>query len=118
MTDTTFNSAMTIRRMDLTEVDRAAVETLAARDSAPSLEGPVIGVEVEGRLLAALSLSSGESVADPFSRTDELRAILELRAAHLRRRQTSDRRVLRIPGRRNRVAVAGGPPGSVATLPR
>jgi hypothetical protein len=118
MTDTTFNSAMTIRRMDLTEVDRAAVETLAARDSSDSLEGPVIGVEVEGRLLAALSLSGGDIVADPFSRTDELRAILELRAAHLRRRQTSDRRVLRIPGRRNRVAVAGGPPGSVATLPR
>lgn len=118
MTQQTLNTAMTIRRMDLTEVDRKAVEELAARDSSASLEAPVLGIEVEGTLLAALSLSSGEAVADPFSRTDELRAMLELRAAHLRRRQAADRRGPRLSRRRSRLAIAGGPPGSVATLPR
>ncbi len=118
MTENTINTAMTIRRLDLTEVDREAVEELAARDSSDPLEGPVIGVELEGRLLAALSLSSGEAIADPFSRTDELRAMLELRAAQLHRRENGGRRVLRIGGRRNRLAVAGGPPGTIATLPR
>jgi hypothetical protein len=112
MTEQALNAAITIRRMDLSEVDREAVATLTARDSAPHLEAPVIGVEVEGRLLAAMSLASGESVADPFSRTDELRSILELRAAHLRRRETGAGRVLRIAGRRPRPAVA------VAPLPR
>ena len=118
MTENTINAAMTIRRMDLTETDRRAVETLAARDSADVLEAPVIGAEVEGQLLAALSLSSGETVSDPFSRTDELLAMLELRAAHLRRRESNGRRVLRIGGRRNRPAIAAASPGSVATLPR
>jgi hypothetical protein len=118
MTQQTLNTAMTIRRMDLTEVDRRAVSELAARDSSEGLEAPVLGVEVEGTLLAALSLSSGDAVADPFSRTDELRAMLELRAAHLRRRQAQSRRGLRLPGRRGRLAIAANPPGSVATLPR
>jgi hypothetical protein len=117
MTQQTLNTAMTIRRMDLTEVDRQAVEELAARDSSGTLEAPVLGIEVEGTLLAALSLSSGEAVADPFTRTDELRAMLELRAAHLRRREAAKRRGPRL-SRRGRLAIAGGPPGSVATLPR
>jgi hypothetical protein len=115
MTETTINAAMTIRRMDLTEVDREAVQTLADRDSAQPLEAPVIGIEVEGRLLAALSLSTGGAVSDPFSRTDELRAILELRAGHLRRREQGGRSILRIGSRRNRFAVAAR---GVASLPR
>jgi hypothetical protein len=118
MTEATINSPMTIRRFDLTELDREAVERLAERDSATPLEAPVIGIEVEGRLLAAASLSSGAMVADPFSRSDELRAMLALRAAQLARRDTGSRRGLRLPRRRPRLALAGGPPGSVATLPR
>jgi hypothetical protein len=118
MTETSINSPMTIRRFDLTELDREAVERLAERDSAATLEAPVIGIEVEGRLLAAASLSSGAMVADPFSRSDELRAMLALRAAQLARREPGSRRGLRLPRRRPRLALAGGPPGSIATLPR
>jgi hypothetical protein len=118
MSETTINTQLTIRRMDLTEVDREAVATLAARDSGDPLDGPVIGIEVEGQLLAAASLSSGEVVADPFSRTDELQAMLALRAAQLARRELGPRRGLRLPGRRPRLALAGGPPGSIATIPR
>ena len=118
MSENNINSSMTIRRLDLTEVDREAVALLADRDSGGPLEAPVIGIEVEGRLLAAASLSSGETVADPFSRTDELRAMLALRAAQLARRESGSRRGLRLPRRRARLALAGGPPGSIATLPR
>ena len=118
MSENNINSSMTIRRFDLTEVDRDAIAALAARDSAPVPETPVIGIEVEGTLLAAASLSSGEMVADPFSRTDELRAMLALRAAQLSRRGSERRRGLRLPGRRPGLALAGGPSGGIATLPR
>jgi hypothetical protein len=67
--------AMTIRRMD-SEADGAALAQLAALDSRAKLEGSVLGAEVGGRLLAAISIETGEVIADPFSRTSELRALL------------------------------------------
>ena len=39
----------------------------------------MLGAEVEGRLLAAISLADGAVVADPFSPTGELADLLELR---------------------------------------
>jgi hypothetical protein len=107
------NSSMTIRRLDLSETDREALARLTERDSAGTLEAPVIGIEVEGRLLAARSLADGAVVADPFSRTDELQAMLELRAGQLTRRTAGFRRGLRI-SRRRRVALADG----LTTVPR
>ena len=112
----TINAEMTIRRMDLTDGDREAVASLADLDSHQGLDGPVLGVEVEGSLLAAVSLSTGELVADPFSRTAELRALLELRAMQLRRR--SPKGGSRLPRRRSRPAVGGAPAGSILSLPR
>ena len=91
------------------------VERLAQLDSRRPPEGALLGVEIEGRLLAAISLATGESIADPFSRTGELRALLELRAAQLRRRENGRRR-LRVtcpgprPGRRS-PARRRAPPG-------
>jgi hypothetical protein len=97
--------------------DLAAVERLAQLDSQRLPEGPLLGAEIEGRLLAAISLASGESVADPFSRTAELRALLELRAAQLRRRQNGRRpRPLRVRGPQSFPALAGSPPGAVRWL--
>ena len=111
------NSTITIRRVDLTDPDRAALRALTERDTHErELDGPVIGIEVEDRLLAALSLSTGESIADPFSRTDELRRMLELRAAQITRRTNGHRRGLRI-GRRG-PALGGSPAGQILTLPR
>ena len=106
MSEHTINSAMTIRRLDTTEIDRDAVARLVGRDSGGPLEAPVIGIEVEGRLLAAASLANGEVVADPFSRTEELRALLELRTTQLARRQARTRRGLRRS--RSHVQLAGG----------
>ena len=108
---------MSIRRLG--EHDGAALARLAGLDSKKVPEAPILGVEVEGRLLAAISLPSGETVADPFSRTDELRSLLKLRASQLRRRERGERRVLRFPTR-SRAALAGSPPGAggrLLTLP-
>jgi hypothetical protein len=112
---TTINTEMTIRRMDLSDEDRAAVASLAEVDTSEALAGPVLGAEVEGSLLAAISLSTGEVIADPFSRTAELRDLLELRAKQLRGREA--RGGLGI-GRRPRPAVGGSPPGQLISLPR
>ncbi len=116
--EATVNSEMTIRRMDLTDADREAVARLAELDSRDALDGPVLGAEVEGSLLAAISLSTRETIADPFSRTSELRGLLELRAAQLGRRDRKRRRAgLGLP-RRSRPALGGSPPGQIITLPR
>jgi hypothetical protein len=80
---------VTIRRLG--GEDLAASRRLAQLDSHPPLEEPLLGIEIEGRLVAAISLQTGESVADPFSRTAELRALLELRAAQLQRRDRGRR---------------------------
>jgi hypothetical protein len=92
--------------------DLAEVERLAQLDSRRPPEGALLGVEIEGRLLAAISLTTGESMADPFSRTGELRALLELRAAQLRRREDRRGRPLHLPRPKARAALAGSPPGA------
>ena len=104
---------ITIR--SLGDGDRAAAARLAERASDPPPERPLLGAEIEGRLLAAISLTSGDSIADPSSRTVELRALLQLRAAQLRRRQGSRHR----RGRRRsraRSALPGSPPGPPSWL--
>lgn len=112
-TQTPVNAAITIRRMDLNDDDRASLDRLAELDSNEPLDGPVLGAEVEGQLLAAISLTTGQTIADPFSRTGELTLLLGARAGQIRRR---DRK--RAPRRRGRPAVAGGPAGRISTLPR
>ncbi|TMK74328.1 MAG: hypothetical protein E6G48_03655 [Actinobacteria bacterium] len=101
--------AISIRRLG--DEDLAAVERLAQLESRRPPEGTLLGVEIEGRLLAAISLATGESIADPFSRSAELRALLELRAAQLRRRENGRRRLPRyLPKPKTRAALAVGPP--------
>lgn len=102
-----------IRRLGA--ADAQALARLAGLDSAPRPTGEWIGAEVEGRLLAAASLDGQGTVADPFSRTDELRALLELRASQLGRRSPHRRR-----RRRARASLAASPPGAggrLLTLP-
>ena len=101
------NSQLTIRRLSST--DELAVRRLADLDSAAIPEAPLLGAEVEGRLLAAVSLRDGSSIADPFSRSGDLRAMLELRASQLRERPRFSGRLLRTP---ERAAVAVVPAGS------
>ena len=118
--ETQVNTALTIRRMDRDDADADALAELAELDSHEPLTGPVIGAEVDGRLLAAISIASGDVIADPFSRTSELRGLLKLRVAQLqgRRGEHRRRRGSRLVGRRGRPAVGGSPPGQIITLPR
>jgi hypothetical protein len=116
-TDTALSTQITIRRMDLSDADRKALARLAQLDSRPRPEGIVLGAEVGGRLVAAISLDSGDVVADPFSRTGELRTLLELRAAQLGHRPARRLRGARMR-RSPRAAVGGSPPGQIISMPR
>ena len=49
--------------------DRRELHRLAALDSSDPLQGDVLLGRVDGELRAALSLSDGRVVADPFTRT-------------------------------------------------
>jgi hypothetical protein len=60
--------------------DRAALERLAQLDSRPLPPGPHLLAERHGRIDAAISLATGEQLADPFRRTAELCALLRLHA--------------------------------------
>ena len=73
---------VTVRRLDPL-ADRAALVRLAERDSAAVLSGEVIGAEVGGSLVAAISVRSNRVIADPFTPTANLRSLLEVRAAQL-----------------------------------
>jgi hypothetical protein len=106
-------AAITIRRLD-EGADAEAITRLGQLDSGVTLTHPVLGAEVEGRLLAAVSLADGTSAADPFSRTAELRALLEMRAAQARHRRPRGKRIRR-PARA-RAALAGSVPGAGGRL--
>ena len=104
--ETVTNSQLTIRRMDLSAGDQARLSKLAALDSHAPLDGPVLGVEVEGELRAAISVATGE-----------LSALLRLRADQLRAQRGTARRP-RAALRRARLALGGSPPGEILSLPR
>jgi hypothetical protein len=69
----------TIRRLGIR--DFAEVRRLAQRDSSREPRGELLGAEVHGRLLAAVSTSTGEVIADPFQPTADLVDALRARAS-------------------------------------
>jgi hypothetical protein len=56
---------------------------LADLDDAPRLEGQALLALIDGEAVAALSLQDGRVVANPFVRTEDVVALLRLRARHL-----------------------------------
>jgi hypothetical protein len=72
---------LTIRYAD--SLDDQALAALAALDSAAQLRLPVLVTDVEGELRAALSLTDGAVIADPFRPTAELIELLSTRALQL-----------------------------------
>jgi hypothetical protein len=64
--------------------DAHALARLAALDSSQVPAGPLLVADVEGELRAALSLSSGAVIADPFERTVALVELLLARGRQLR----------------------------------
>jgi hypothetical protein len=79
MTD---NHTIEIRMLGLE--DGAAVARLAELDTADPPSSPLLGAILDGRLLAARSLATGASIADPFRHTAEIRFLLAERARQLR----------------------------------
>jgi hypothetical protein len=107
---------VTIRKLN--GDDHESLVRLAQLDSSPVPQGELLGAVVDGRLVAALSLSSGESVANPFVSSEGLRSMLELRASQ-RNGRTHWRSGLRrrLPGRgRARAALPASPPGAGGRL--
>ena len=68
----------------LVPTDGAALARLAELDTKGAPPSPVIGGIAGGRLVAARSLATGESVADPFLHTSEIQTLLAQRARQLR----------------------------------
>ena len=80
-----------------TDRDASALARLAALDSAPPVRGQALVAEVDGELRAALPLTGGAPIADPFHRTLELVDLLRVRARqaeHPREEPTHRRRRL------------------------
>lgn len=106
----------------LGEADRAEVDRLAALDSSAPLRGTrLIGAEMDGRLIAAISVVDGATVADPFAPTAPAVELLRLRAAQLgaanARRPGRMRRLRDALGRGHaRAGLAGSPPGAGGRL--
>src|SRR5436190_8960215 len=63
--------------------DALALARLAVLDSAELPAEPLLLVEADGELRAALSLSDGSAIADPFAPTAELLALLRQHAARV-----------------------------------
>jgi hypothetical protein len=64
--------------------DAQAIRRLAALDSAPAPASPLLVAETRGEIRAAMSLTDGAVVADPFSRTAGLIVLLGVHAQELR----------------------------------
>ncbi|MGB0094917.1 MAG: hypothetical protein WBP81_20580 [Solirubrobacteraceae bacterium] len=63
--------------------DEKSLARLAPLDSAQPPEQPALLAEVDGQLLAALALSDGTVITDPFHRTADLIDLLRARARQL-----------------------------------
>jgi hypothetical protein len=83
------HGSVTIRRA--TEDDRQALERLAALDSARLPSGDILIAEAGYEQQAAIEVATGAAIADPFRPTAHLIALLELRAAGLRKKADSAR---------------------------
>ncbi len=75
------DSTLTLRRARTD--DAAAVARVAALDSARPPTGPTMIAELEGRIVAAISIGDGGVVADPFERTADIVDALRLRREQL-----------------------------------
>lgn len=80
--------------------DAAAVEIVRQRDTRPLPEGPLVLAEVDGEIVAARSLTTGEVIADAFRPTAHLVTMLEMWAGRLRPEAQGKRRVISLWRRR------------------
>jgi hypothetical protein len=91
--------------------DEPVLRRLAQLDSGRVPSAPALGAEIDGRLIAAISIDSGELVADPFARSAEASDLLRLRRSQLN--GLPRKRRFR---RRARAALPASPPGAGGRL--
>lgn len=91
--------------------DDIAVAQLAALDSAQVPDPPLLVAEVDGQVLAALSLWDGRVVADPFRQTQALVELLAVRAAQIQSAAGALRDVLQSAQPWSRSRAQGAPDG-------
>src|SRR5437763_16568046 len=72
------SSPLAIRRSAPGDGDR--IRLLARLDDRRAPAGPCLVAEIEGEMVAALSLVTGAAVSDPFRGTADALALLQLRA--------------------------------------
>jgi hypothetical protein len=70
-------SLLTIRRAQ--PEDDQALRALAIMDSALPLDGEILVAQLDGAVVAAISLMDGRSIADPFRPSADTVEILRLR---------------------------------------
>ena len=85
------------------ETDAGELLRLAALDSADPIRGDALVAEVNGRLRAALPLDGGHAIADPFTESAHVVALLRAHAAALGAEPRSETRGVRA---RSRFALA------------
>ncbi len=87
---TAADDAVVLRPANMNDAD--ALKTLAALDSTAPLHGAILIAERSDQLVAALELGTGRSIADPFTPSAGLVALLKTRAEMLRRAAIGRRR--------------------------
>ena len=100
----------------LSASDRSALARIAALDTAPIPTGELLGAEVDGTLVAAISLVDGSVVADPFRRSTSAIELLSLRADQLTL-ATGDGQRRRFPSLRGRFAKRSARRGTIGSSP-
>lgn len=101
----------------LAEADAPHVRHLAELDSAPAPAGNLLGAEVDGRLVAVLSLTDGRVISDPFRESAQAVELLRLRASQLAApRRLLERLAHRRAGYGRGARLAGSPPGAGGRL--
>jgi hypothetical protein len=98
--------------------DSSELRRLAELDTAETPPQPLLGGIVDGRLVAARSLHTGESIADPFLQTTGISSLLAHRARQLNGGRIREwlRRGRRNRAERPRGRRAGSPPGPADRL--
>jgi hypothetical protein len=87
----TSSASLTIRHANT--VDEAALRRLAALDSSRVPSGELLVAELDGALVAAVSVDTGAAIADPFEHTA---AIVDSLRAHAGRRSRPALRAVRL----------------------
>jgi hypothetical protein len=89
-------------------VDEDVLRRIAALDSSRFPRGLLLVGEIGGSIQAAVPVSGGRAIANPFVRTAELVTLLEMRAEQLREQGVGQAELARvIPLPRQRQALAG-----------